>query len=117
MNPVSQEAEHRRITEYQQRYNNDNVPNNYVNVHTDYSESAMLKTVQNQESRISGHQNRSLYAHPQMLPHRNYNQTYNHDKNHAKSQHKPLPDSVIQTLTQRVQNRLAINDTIKQRRY
>lgn len=107
-----QEAEHRRITEYQQRHRNDNVVHsNYVNTHCDYVEQCAISNGDNRS-----HQNRSLYAHPQMLPHRNHDQY--HDKNYNKSQNnKPLPDSVIQTLTQRVQNRFAISDNNKPRRY
>ncbi|XP_065202004.1 uncharacterized protein DDB_G0283357 isoform X2 [Planococcus citri] len=106
-----QEAEHRRITEYQQRHRNDNpVHSNYVNTHCDYVEQNAISNGDNRS-----HQNRSLYAHPQMLPYRNVDQY--HDKNYNKPQNnKPLPDSVIQTLTQRVQNRFAIADGNKPRR-
>ena len=103
-----QEAEHRRITEYQQRHRNDNaVPSNYVNVHNDYVEQGVISN-----GDVRSHQNRSLYAHPQMLPYRNHDKNYNNKLQN----NKPLPDSVIQTLTQRVQNRFAIADNSKPRR-
>lgn len=96
-----------------------------MNIHSELAERSNMRpnNIQGLECRITPNPNHAVsHPHPQVLPYRNHCQVYNDDcKNQMKSQYnsnnkKPLPDSVIQTLTQRVQNRFAINDVAKQKR-